>query len=93
MSAFAKLLAPAALAATLYGVVAIAADDGDAGAGLASLLEREAPISAAAPGLVRLAAAAGGDPGLPPRSLRSARLRCRGTARWPSWWTACASTR
>jgi hypothetical protein len=55
----------AALAATLCGVAALAADDGDAGAGLASLLAQEAPISAAAPGLVRLV--------LPPDVIRSCR--------------------
>ena len=54
MKAFSRLLAAGALAATLGGVVAVAAGDAEPSASLTSLLEREAPISAAAPGLVRL---------------------------------------
>jgi hypothetical protein len=52
MKLLARVLGAALLAATLTGV-AIAADDAEP-ASLASLLEREAPISAPAPGPVRL---------------------------------------
>ncbi|HEX5065899.1 MAG TPA: hypothetical protein VFY49_07285, partial [Myxococcota bacterium] len=52
MKALGCMLGAAALAAALYGVGALAADE--PAASLASLLEREAPISAPAPGAVRL---------------------------------------
>jgi hypothetical protein len=53
MRRVASLCAAALLVATSYGVEGIA-DEADGGASLANLLEREAPISAAAPGPVRL---------------------------------------
>lgn len=64
MKASARLVAIGALAAGLFGLPAGAADP-ETPAGLASLLEREAPISAAAPGLVRLV--------LPPEVVQSCR--------------------
>jgi len=65
VSRLAKCLGFGALAATFCGVAALAVDDGDGGPGLASLLAQEAPITAAAPGLVRLV--------LTPEVIRSCR--------------------